>query len=236
MEDLKNLNFELGFNNFDPNEIQTEETINAVFVVDVSPSISNYEDELNQGFNSFIEEMQKSHVSDRLLVSTVEFCERVDVKTGFQPVSSVPTSDFRGTGNATALYDAVKIGLENAINYRKTLEDSGVICKTLLFVLTDGWDNHSKSGSAKEVKDLISDFLKNEKNVFTFESILFGIGKPNQMAYEQAQKDMGIKHLATIDIGTTPEQTAKGIRKMINFISSSISASSTGKSVPAVNF
>ena len=236
MDNLKDLQFGLSFDNFDPEEIQTEETINAVFIVDTSPSIGNYNSELNDAFNAMINEFQISHVSDRLLISTVEFDDNVHVKTGFQPVSSIQNANFTPGGYGTALYDAVDVSLKNAIDYRTSLEDSGVICKTLLFVLTDGMDNSSQSDSAGKVKQSIADFLVNEKNVFTFESILFGIGKSNERHYEEAQADMGIKHLVTIDTGKSPEETAKAIRKMIGFISSSISASSNGQNIPTVNF
>ena len=84
------MDFGVSFNNFDPEEIQVEETINAVFVVDVSPSISRYNNELNTAFNEFTQEMQKSHIADRLFVSTLEFCEQVKVKTGFQPIVNIP--------------------------------------------------------------------------------------------------------------------------------------------------
>ena len=97
-------------------------------------------------------------------------------------------------------------------------------------------DNSSQYGAEDEVKNTINDFLTNEKNVFTFESILFGIGKRNEQHYKEAKERMGIKHLVTVDTGNTPEETAKAIRKMINFISSSISASSSGQSVPTINF
>ena len=48
MENFDNFDLGLTFNNFDPEEIQQEETINCVFVVDVSPSTSRYIDELNK--------------------------------------------------------------------------------------------------------------------------------------------------------------------------------------------
>ncbi len=75
------------------------------------------------------------------------------------------------------------------------------------------WDH-----SAAEVKNLIDGILKEEKNAFSFESILFGVG--NDADFESAQRLMGIKHLAKIG------QTGKEIRKMIGFISASISRSS----------
>ena len=214
--------FGLVFDNFDPSKVQTEETINCVFVVDVSPSVQDYEDELNNGFNEFVQRMQKSHVADRLFVSTIEFNESFKKKTGFQPIVNVPHTTFKACGMGTALYDATKEGLKNALDWRKSLEDSGIIAKTLLFIITDGADNSSRTDPS-EVKTLIEDFLKIEKNAFSFQSILFGVNLSFRSTFEQAQKDMGIQNLAVTG------QSADEIRKMINIISSSVSTTSNGQ-------
>jgi uncharacterized protein YegL len=90
--------FGLVFDNFDANKIQTEETINCVFVVDISPSVRDYENDLNNGFNEFVQRMQKSHVADRLFVSSIEFNENINVKTGFQPIVNVLQTNFKASG------------------------------------------------------------------------------------------------------------------------------------------
>lgn len=222
------LNLGLNFNNFDPDSIQVEETINAVFVCDVSPSVSAYINDLNNAFNDFIQTMQQSHVHDRLFVSIVEFNEKVSVKSGFQPIIGVPVTTFTPSGRGTALYDAVAAGIKNAIEYRENLENSGINVKTLLFVITDGEDNYSQHGAAKAVKDKLEEIKKDESKAFSFTSILFGVG--NQADFEYAQKEMGIDLLAKVG------QTGSEIRKMISFISSSISKSSSGANPIDVTF
>ena len=214
MADFDSIDFNLSFNNFDPNDIQVEETINAVFVVDISPSISTYAKDLNFAFNDFTQTMQKSHVAEQLMVSIVTFNENVAVISGFQPIKQIPAMDFKPSGGGTALYQATAQGLKIAIDYRENLEASGVTAKTLLFVITDGEDNSSQV-SAKQVKDKVQDILQKERNAFSFTTILFGVG--NATSFEQAQKDMGLQHLAKV--GTTGAE----IRKMISFISQSIS-------------
>ncbi len=217
------LDFNLDFANFNPEEIDVDETINAVFVIDTSYSVSTYINELNAAFNDFTESMQKSHVADKLFVSIVEFDKRVRVSSGFRPVTSVPVMDFsKNLGGWTSLYDAVYTGLTNALDYRENLENSGVETKTLLFVITDGEDNSSKNPPSK-VKNIITKLKKAEKSAFSFTSVLFGLG--NQANFEQAQKDMGIEHLAKI--GTSGDE----IKRMIGFISQSISSVSAGKSL-----
>lgn len=221
-------NFGLSFNNFNPDDIQVEETINACFVVDVSPSIRNYVQDLNSAFNDFISTMQQSHVHDRLFVSVVEFNERVMAKSGYQPIIGVPTMKFIPSGGGTALYDAVAVGIKNAVDYRTNLENSGINVKTLLFVITDGEDNSSRNGAAAEVNKLLQDIKSNEANAFSFTTILFGVG--DAANFEQAKNVMGFEHLAKVG------NTGSEIRKMISFISSSISKSSSGANPADITF
>jgi len=134
---LNDLDIHLDFNNFDPEDIQVEETINAVFVVDVSPSIGSYVKDLNAAFNDFVQTMQQSHIHDRLFVSIVEFCDTIKVRSGFQPIANVPVIDFIQQGWGTALYEGVALGIKNAMDYRTTLEQTGINVKTLIFVITD---------------------------------------------------------------------------------------------------
>ena len=82
MNDFDAVDFNLSFGNFDPTDIQVDETINAVFIVDISPSITSYARELNHAFNDFIQSMQQSHVADQLLVSVLEFNDKVSTKIG----------------------------------------------------------------------------------------------------------------------------------------------------------
>lgn len=222
MADFDAIDFNLSFNNFDPNAIQVDETINAVFVVDVSPSISTYVNDLNFAFNDFTQTMQKSHVAEQLMVSLVEFNEVVTVKSGFQPIKQIPTMNFMPSGGGTALYQATFQGLQMAIDYRNNLEASGVMAKTLVFVITDGLDNSSQV-SAKQVKDKLQTILSQEQNAFSFTTILFGVGDATD--FEKAQKDMGLQHIAKV--GTTGAE----IRKMINFISQSISQTANNSQI-----
>jgi uncharacterized protein YegL len=109
------------------------------------------------------------------------------------------------------------------LDYRENLENSGVETKTILYVITDGEDNSSQT-PPHVIKKMIMDLKKEERNLFSFSSILFGVG--DAANFTEAQKDMGIEHLA--QIGVSGEE----IKKMIGFISQSISSVSAGKSVP----
>lgn len=213
------------FGNYSPEQLGVEETINAVFIIDKSGSVFKYVDELNNAWNEFITRMQKSHHANKIMVSVIEFNHNVDVVHGFRPISELKPIDMRPRiDGTTALYNAVETGLKNALDYRKDLENSGVNCKTLLFVITDGDDNQSGGPpAAAKVKDLIQELLQEERNFMSFESILFGVGE--EAKFEEAQQLMGIKHLAKV--GTS----ADDIRKMIGMISQSITSASAGQNI-----
>lgn len=226
------LNVGYNFGNFNPDDVEVEDTINAVFAIDVSGSVGSYVDELNKGMNEFTERMQNSHVAEKLFVSIVEFETDVHVKTGFQPINQLAPVDFSNSiGGLTSLYEGTKVALKNALDYREGLENAGVNCKTLLFVITDGDNN--QPGEASDVKDIITDLLSEERNFASFESILFGIGGQQGMedTFRQAAEDMGIKNVATIS------DSAEDIKRMITFISSSVSsASGGGSAISTPNF
>ncbi len=226
--DYFDMDFNLDFGNFNPEEVETDETINAVFIVDTSYSVTGYVKELNNAFNDFTETMQKSHIADKLFVSIIEFNNKISVNSGFQPIASIPVVDFsKKIGGATSLYDAVQVGLKNALDYRENLENSGVETKTLLFVITDGEDNNSKN-PPHLIKKVIDNINAEERSAFSFTSILFGVG--DAANFNQARKEMGIEHLARV--GTSGQD----MKKMIGFISQSISSISGGQAAPTPDF
>lgn len=229
---MSDFNNDFNFGDFNPEEVTSEQTINCSFVIDVSSSVGEYANELNDSFNTFIERMKKSHVANDLLISVTLFSNHVRTLTGFQPINQLQSNfDFsKEIGGTTALYDGTNEALKNALDYRENLEQSGINVKTLVFIMTDGDDNESEHGAASKVKNQIDSLLKEERNYFSFETILFGIGKENENSYMEAKEKMGIKQLATIS------NSADDIRKMIGFISASISSVSTGAGMPVVNF
>jgi len=228
-EKISNMNgvdFQMDFGNFDPEKIQVAEVINCVFVIDTSGSMAGVSNDMNLALNDFVQEMQKSHIKDRLLVSMIEFDDSIVVKTGFQPITSIQTLNINPTGPRTKLYDAAFEGVKKSLDYRTQLENSGVTTKTLVFIITDGGDNASSDNGSK-TKALIDGLKATEQNMFSFTTILFGLG--NDGDFQSAAKNMGIDLVATVG------KTGKDIRKMISWISSSVS-SSTGTMPSQINF
>ena len=226
------MNFDFGAGaDFNPENIEVEETINAVFVLDKSSSMGNRAgnstriEELNSAVNTFVEEMAKSHLSDRLLISTIVFDHEIEVKTGFQPVTEV--EEFRLTpGGATALYGAARMGLEKAIDYRDSLIKSGIKAKTVLFLVTDGENVSSPESDADYVKAKLEELNKKEQNIMTFSAVLLGIGDEGN--FKDSFDKLGFHGLAEV---------GDDIRKVINILSSSVTSVSNGQNVSkTINF
>lgn len=219
-----------GFNigNFDPSQIQEDEVILAAIAMDISPSVGGFEKDLNEAFKVFVEEMQQSHVADKLMVKVITFNEKIEEKTGFMPIRNIDpkTFIFKACGSGTALYDAAKKALESTIDYRTHLEATGVAVKALVFAITDGDDNSSANGNkhGEAVAALVDNIAKEERNIFSFETMLFGIGN-NTRTFTESQQEMHFKHLAVV--GTSGEE----MRKMIGFISASVSKSSSNQPI-----
>jgi len=230
--DNNKVNFDFGGDaDFNPENIEVEETINAVFVVDLSASMgeevtlkggttSTRCDELNKAVNEFVENMSKSHVKDRLLVSTIVFDAKPEVLTGFQPVTEIEEFKLTPKHGNTALYGAVRLGLDKAIDYRNSLLKTGVKAKTILFVVTDGENNASPQSDAEYVKVKLQELNKEEQNIMTFSSVLLGIGE--QANFKQAFDDLGLHALAEL---------GDDIRKAVSIISSSVSSVSNGQNI-----
>jgi len=213
--------------NFDPNQLAqlTGTVIQLVVVLDVSPSISNYVDDMNTATTEvFMDELKNSHRKDDIILQCVEFCEKVTFKSGFQPLMHL-SDDYlhvKPQGNGTALYSAVLQSCESVKGYREDLEAQGIDVRTNIFIITDGEDNSSKSGDLSKLNTFISELRSNEAWINSFTVSMFGVGKVG--TFTDSCKQMGLdpqKCLKTI--GTS----AKEIREMMGVVSKSASASAT---------
>lgn len=131
-----------GSSNFDPNQIatQTSSVILTACILDESPSIYTFEDNMNVALEEvFMDELKNCHRADDIMIQCTTFNENVRFKSGFQPINNLPNDylNVKGKGRATALYDAVNQTLANVIAYRNDLEAQGIDVRTNIFIMTD---------------------------------------------------------------------------------------------------
>ncbi len=215
--------------NFDPNKVanQTSTVIQSVVIIDVSPSIASFEDDMNTAMSEiFMNELRNSHRKDDILLQGIEFCESVKFKSGFQPLTELDDDYLKvhNQGSGTAIYDAMLLGLQSVKSYREDLEAQGIEVRTNIFLITDGESNSDKHDSLDKLKKLIAELRTNEAWISNFTISMFGVGDSN--SFTKTCKDMGLdpdKCLSTV--GTS----AKEIRAMMGVVSKSASSSTASK-------
>lgn len=228
-----------GFTNFDPNQLQTDEAILATIVADKSGSVDSYVDQMNAAMRDFMAEMKRSSkTKNKLMMSQIRFNDKVEHKHGFQPVLSLQDDalDVQSPSGMTALYDAVELALKEMSDYRTTLENNGTTVSSFIFIITDGEDNSSKNVQdpatrkpGYQVKKLLDDIKGGEEWYGSYSVFMYGVG--NQANFEEAADCMGLNPAAIARVGTT----ATEMRKMIGFISQSVSQSASNQAA-AVTF
>lgn len=124
------------------------EKMDLIFIMDRSGSMSGSEADTIGGFNSFIQQEIKKELNTR--VTTILFDHDYEVLYERKPIHEVPKLTDREywVRGSTALLDAIG----RTIN---TL-DKKIDNKTLVVIMTDGYENSSREYTKEQIKNLIS--------------------------------------------------------------------------------
>ena len=125
-----------------------------VTVIDQSGSMSSISESTIRGFNSLLEE-QKSR-KEEIVFTTVVFNDRVRTVCDRVPISQVEPLDEKSYDPAgcTALLDAVGSAVMHIDSMHVGREEE---YKTIVFIITDGYENASTYHTYDSVKKLIKD-------------------------------------------------------------------------------
>ena len=125
-----------------------QEAMDLIFIMDRSGSMSGSEADTIGGFNSFIQKEIKKELNTR--VTTILFDHDYEVLYERKPIHEVPKLTDREywVRGSTALLDAIG----RTIN---TL-DKKIDNKTLVVIMTDGYENSSREYTKEQIKNLIS--------------------------------------------------------------------------------
>ncbi len=202
----------------------TEYTL-VTIAVDVTGSVIGFENDLRQALIAAVEACQKSPRSDNLLLRVLQFSTRVGIDElhGFKPLAEIDPQvnypEFEPDG-LTPLYDAVysSVGAMNA--YARKLADDDFLANGIVFIITDGMDNHSAATPAM-IKQEIEKARHNE-DLESLVTVLIGIN-----AQDCAQWLTDFKQEASLDQYIDVGEATRGkLAKLAAFISQSISSQS----------
>lgn len=211
-----------GCGGIDIDEIDSEEVTLVAVIIDASSSMDPFaSDVLTQYKEQFLVPLRGAKNAESILVSVWVFSDdgrdKVRLVHGYTPVpdcQELTSTDYSPSG-MTPLRDAVMKGVTGLVGYGQTLRDNGTRTKSIVLVLSDGWENASKVSGAK-VKRLSEDVLRAQEFVLSY--IFFG----EKSEGDKAAKDIGFPAHHRL----TDSLDASGIRRVFGTVSASVISTS----------
>lgn len=141
-----------------------------VFILDRSGSMSGLESDTIGGFNSMLAKQQKQE--GEAYISTVLFDNEMQVlhdRVSIRKVKPLTDEDYY-VGGCTALLDAVGRSVKHIAHVHKYAREDDRPAKTMVVIITDGFENASREYSYRDVKKLIT----HEQEKYGWEFIFMG--------------------------------------------------------------
>lgn len=211
----------------------TEYTI-ATIVADVSGSTSLFIHDMEAAIMRIVQACKLSPRADNLLLRLVSFDDTLKELHGFKLLENCHLADYGGSlrpGGMTALYDATENAVASTTNYAQRLSSADFSANAILFVITDGGDNVSRS-TAKHVKAAIEAAIRSEA-LESVISVLIGVSvqDPEVSRYlKHFQVDAGFTQYVELE-----KADSKTLARLAQFVSQSISAQSQALGSGAVS-
>ena len=159
--------------------------INLVFVIDESSSMSPSRQDVTEGFKSVVEE-QKKIKDGRVSVSLYTFASEVKTVYKAKDINEIDGIDYKPMG-MTAMNDGIGFAIDDIGKwlYEKDQKGEEMPSKTLVVVMTDGYENSSKEYTIEQVKEKIT----HQTEKYSWEFVYIGM---DIMSSKDADK-LGIK-------------------------------------------
>ncbi|MBO4897536.1 MAG: VWA domain-containing protein [Clostridia bacterium] len=183
-----------------------------VFILDRSGSMSNLEEDTIGGYNSLLEKQQKEE--GEAVITTVLFDDKYDMlhdHADVKKVKQITSKEYFARG-MTALLDAVGKTINHVGKRHKYAPDNEIPARTLVVIITDGFENASREFSQPQIKSMI----EHQKEKYGWEFLFLGA---NIDAVETANT-YGI----CADRAVTYEADELGTRMNFDVVSRTVSA------------
>lgn len=169
--------------------------VDITFILDKSGSMESVTNDTIGGFNSFIEEQQKSKKDNQITFTLYQFSNTpskiIDAKD-IKEVEKLTTENYIANGISTSLLDAVGLAINETGKRLDKINDQDKPAKVIIVIQTDGEENSSKEFNFSKIKEMIThqETKYNWKFVFlgagidaAKQSSMMGIHTNNSMQY-----------------------------------------------------
>ena len=216
----------------------TEYTL-VTIAADASPSVEPFRADIERCIAAIVRACRQSPRADNLLLRVLSFSDDVKEVHGLKPLSGCPAGDYDGClprGGGTALAGATLNGVTALVDYGKHLADAGFGVNGILFVITDGEDNASRTKPA-DVKAAL-DGARQAEALEALTTVLIGVnvGDARIAGYLKAfQGDAGLGRYVELE-----RADADMLARLADFVGRSICAQSlalgSGRASPSLSF
>lgn len=198
----------------------------ATVAIDETGSTSGFADDLRQCLIASVESCKRSPRAANLLLRVIKFSTSlrsgIEEIHGFKPLGEIDPNQyptFKPAG-MTPLNDAVFSAVGASHAYAKKLMDQDFMVNGIVFIITDGGDNDSKTTATMIKKEL--ERAKQAEEIESMVTILIGIN-----AADAAQTLSDFQRRAGLDNYIDAGDATKGkLAKLAAFVSQSISSQS----------
>ena len=183
--------------NMDVDEITSPVVTLIDFIIDKSGSMDSYESAMQECLEHYKKAIIHSKQADEMLVSKTLFGS--DIETGGYVAPDDFDPSYSTYGN-TKLFDAIIDRYQRMLAYMDQLKNSGTNARACMVILTDGFDNDSRTG-ASDARKAIKDLISREITVafIAFGQSAFGvadsIGVKNQNVKEVSNNESELRHI-----------------------------------------
>jgi len=206
----------------------TEYTL-ASMVVDISGSVAPFRKQLLDCIKAVVGACKKNPRAENILFRLLLFNSNLTEIHGFLNLGDIDPDkyDELQPDGMTALFDATYDAVGATVEYARLLVKQDFDVNGVVFVVTDGMNNRGTM-TPNEIKKKVDDCLSKEE-MLSLLTILIGLNDPaldwapeTKASLELFEKEANLSQF--VDVG---DATPDNLAKLGNFVSESISSSST---------
>lgn len=145
-------------------------TVDVIFIVDNSGSMSGLEQDTLGGFNSVLQQQKQLDTNDQVFITTILFNSQYHYLYQRKPLNEVVllTEKEYQVGGMTALLDAMGDSISKIKHQIDLAEQVQGEHKVLCVVITDGEENSSREYNHTQIKNLVENRQNKDKWEFLF--------------------------------------------------------------------